>query len=543
MGHARWLPTALVLPAGLMLPAAGAQALSSGPVLPATPPSDVSVTVYRAPYHESNTLDLDQLEGFALITEKRTVSLPAGLSQVRFEGVADGVEPASAILSGLPGTLLEKNRDARVLSPSALVSATVGHRVELVRTDRRSGRQTRVAGTLRANNEGVVFESPLGIEALRCLGVPETFEFSSISDLTPTPTLSVAVRTEQAVTAQVTLSYLAHGFDWTASYTAKLSPDAHQMDLGAWVTLANSNGVVFPSARAQLVAGRLNRESGQVEPVEEGGEILAQCWPQGSTGSPPPDQEKVLFEIEESGERDAPTSAANIRYKKEDVYVEPEQLGDLKLYRVPERTTVGSRQMKQVRLLDRQAVPVNLIYSATLLANQATSESIPVLRVLRTRNDAAHHLGLPLPSGVVQTFTTQGQTLVFLAEDPLRDTAVNEEVEITIGLAPDVQVRAVHERTTVGPSQVKEVPLLPGVVRLRSAVVDELNRIEISNARRAALTFEASVTQLDEGLQLIRAQPAPIWHRGVPVFRVKVPVGGRATIRYQTEHVSHQVVR
>src|SRR3546814_19227674 len=43
-----------------------------------------------------------------------------------------------------------------------------------------------------------------------------------------------------------------------------------------------------------------------------------------------------------------------------------EHLGDLKLYRVPEPTTVASRQRKQVRLLDRAAVPVERIYTAEI---------------------------------------------------------------------------------------------------------------------------------------------------------------------------------
>ena len=59
------------------------------------------------------------------------------------------------------------------------------------------------------------------------------------------------------------------------------------MDLGAWVTLANGNGVGFPAAHAQVVAGRVNRESGEVEPLDPGGPILAQCWPRGSTSDPP----------------------------------------------------------------------------------------------------------------------------------------------------------------------------------------------------------------------------------------------------------------
>src|SRR5882724_3544897 len=67
----------------------------------ADPPSDLIVTVYRAPSREAGSINLDDLRGFALISETRTVHLPAGKSRLRFEGVADGVEPASAIITGL----------------------------------------------------------------------------------------------------------------------------------------------------------------------------------------------------------------------------------------------------------------------------------------------------------------------------------------------------------------------------------------------------------------------------------------------------------
>ena len=56
---------------------------------------------------------------------------------------------------------------------------------------------------------------------------------------------------------------------------------------GPGSTLANSNGVSFPSAHTQIVAGRVNRESGEVEPIDAGGPVLAECWPRGSTSDPP----------------------------------------------------------------------------------------------------------------------------------------------------------------------------------------------------------------------------------------------------------------
>src|SRR5258708_33785270 len=275
----------------LFLGFSAASAVASGAVAEAVaePPSDLIVTVYRAPYRNSGSIDLNDLNGFALVTETRLVRLPAGLSRVRFEGVADGIEPASALVTGLTGAVIEKNRDARLLSPAALVASAVGKHVELLRTNRKTGKSERLPGTILSDAEGgVVFKTGDGIEALRCSGLPETFSFEPVADLSSRPTLSVEVRSPSAVTQQVTRSYLPGGFARAAAYTPARSPDGKYLDLGAWVTLANSNGVGFPSAHAQVVPGQVNRVNAEVEPIHVRlPMILAQCWPRGSTTDHP----------------------------------------------------------------------------------------------------------------------------------------------------------------------------------------------------------------------------------------------------------------
>ena len=157
----------------------------------AADPADLSVTVYRAPYRGSGSIDLDRLEGFALISETRSVQLPAGMSRLRFEGVADGIEPASAIVTGLE-EVIEKNRDAALLSPSALMAAAVGKSVLLMRTNPKSGKLERLPGTILSDADGgVVFQTSQGIEALRCSGLAESFGFSTTAGLAAVPTLSV----------------------------------------------------------------------------------------------------------------------------------------------------------------------------------------------------------------------------------------------------------------------------------------------------------------------------------------------------------------
>jgi hypothetical protein len=508
-------------------------------------PTDVSVTVYRSPNGTSTSLDLDELGGFAFVTETRTVSFPAGESRLRFEGVADGIQSQSAIITGLPNGVLEKNHDAKVLSPSELVAATVGHAVWLVRTNPKTGKTTQERGTLVADTDGVIFKGSAGVEALRCSGWPETFAFEGSAAAAATPTLSVLINSPAPVTAEVKLSYLASGFDWMANYVATVSPDGSKFDLGAWVTLGNSNGVSFPDAHAQVVAGRLNRESGEVEPVDAGAAIAAQCWPRGSTSDTPEEPNVVRavplvdgpnIVIISANRRYAVMAATPLAMKEVMVTgseVQQEQLGDLKLYRVPHRTSVTSRQIKQVRLLDQHDVPTELVYKADIEAgNQGDLDNwLPLHKVLRTRNDQAHHLGLPLPSGQVAAFYEQDGVPLLVNEAPLRDVADKEEFEIELGESPDVRWKVTEEKTSVDPSTVKKLPLLPHL-HVRSIQESEVARLEVSNARATAVAAELSLV-LPDGFEIVRADHIPTKRNGRPTFRLTIAANTTATIRFQ----------
>ena len=500
--------------AGLVLPASS-ESQNSIPDAQTDAPSAVSVTLYRDPYRASGSIVLDRLNGFALITETRAVHLQVGDQRLRFEGVADGIEPESAILTGLEDGSLEKNRDAAVLSPSALVAAAVGKPLVLTRTNPRTGRVERVSGTVESDAQGgVIFKSDQGIEALRCSGLPETLSFEGTGGLRSHPTLSVRVRSRRERSATVTLSYLARGFDWAADYTATLAADGRSMDLGAWITLANGNGTGFPEAHTQVVAGRVNRENGEVEPIDVGGPIVATCWPRGSTSDIPMQLQFALAGADALKKRvmsslTAPMAAALREVTDTGARAQQEQLGDLKLYRIPEPTTLASRQSKQVRLMDRAAIPVAVVYGLELEGseNPHVGGAMPASRYLRTMNTDANHLGIPLPSGHVQVFAYRQGRRLLERESNLRDLARDEEVEIDLGPSSDVQVGA----TSIGRS----------------------HRIEISNARAAAIAFELKL-RLPDGVRLADANPAPGTKNGRPIFTLHIPARSVGVVSYRT---------
>jgi hypothetical protein len=134
-------------------------------------------------------MNIEWLNGFALISERRRIRLPAGESVVRFEGVAGGIVPQSAIVTGFPDGIVERNRDAYLLSPATLIDRSLGRRVHLRRTSSTGEVREQEAVVRSSAAGGVVLETPDGIEALRCTGVPETIVYDGVPDgLSPMPT-------------------------------------------------------------------------------------------------------------------------------------------------------------------------------------------------------------------------------------------------------------------------------------------------------------------------------------------------------------------
>ena len=528
-------------PLGLICLALMALASSAGAAdIQASAPRTLSVTIYRNPYRGSGSIRLNQLGGFALVTETRTVHLPAGESRLRFEGVVDGIQPASAIVTGLPYGVIEKNRDAALLSPEALMRAAIDAEVTLVRTNRKTGKTTHVRATIRsASDEGVVFETAQGVEALRCSGLPETFRFERVpAGLTARPTLSVLTRAAQPITTTVTLSYLADGFDWAANYVAHINPDGKTLDLGAWITLANGNGASLPDAAVQIVAGRLHRVGAGDAASWDAPRVIAHCWPQGTTSDPVAENMQNGFAADTTvGE--VILTARRVRgvlYPPPPMALPPappppppppEDLGDLKLYRVPQATTVAARQSKQVRLLEQPGVDFVRLCTVDLPVGAALAFR-PAGILLRTKNTLANHLGLPLPSGDVAVFDHAGGRELLVGQAGLHDTAVDEDVDLHMGVNPDVQVRQTPIRYVAGSP---EILALTPQIALAALHGKEVVEVEITNARSESTAFELRL-QTPRTLGVVSADQPMAMKDGRPIFRLTLPPNGSIKLHY-----------
>ena len=500
---------------GLMALAVSAQAQT---IATSPRPDDVDVTVYRDPNRSpGQEPDLRMLNGYALISERRQVTIPAGESDIRFEGVAGGIIPQSAIVTGFPDGIVERNRDAYLLSPATLLDRSLGRRVHLRRTSLATGETRNQEAIIRSSADGaVVFQTRDGFEALRCSGLPETPVYESVpAGLSARPTLSVRARTAQPVTATVTLSYLATGFDWKADYIANLSPDGTRIDLFAWLTLASMDETSFPNADTQAVAGRLNREAAE-RIAPEGGALQLRCWPQARTSDIPleqPDRRRARLaaargaeDVVVTGSRLDSTQALASVTAEEFVMASLEDLGDLKLYRIPEPVTVAANSQKQVAFLQRSGVEISLVHRRTVAAGQL-QEPQPARRVLVTRNQATEGLGIPLPAGQLRLFAVAGERPILIGQGSLDDRAIGEDVEVEIGDATGIMTRVERTADRTG------------------------YRLVVTNDRSEPVRFEAEF--LVEAEARFRPRARLSRRDGRPLWATDVPANGTATLTYR----------
>jgi hypothetical protein len=517
---------------GILLAMGYGASATAQTVITSPEPEAVSLTVYRGQKYGNAPIDPNWPTGYALVTETRTVSIPAGESVVRFEGVAEGMFPESAIVTGLPKGVKEKNRDARLLSPLGLVDAYLKREVTITRTSKATGVVREYPAFITSAPGGaVILQTNEGYEALHCTGLPERMGFDKVpANLSAKPTLSVITQSDKPTTAKLTLTYMAAGFDWQANYVAQVqdrgSDGKGKVDMFAWLTLANGGNQSFVNANTMAIAGEPNRVRRGAQARPTGGPLTLKCWPQQRTDQvpyrpgyypapppPPPPSAPTLMYLEGAAESIVVTgSSINRRDLKMAapvavVVAEQEDLGDLKLYRIPEPVTVNAKGQKQVAMLVKPGAAFEHYYAANVANYNANGQ--PMTLMLRGENKTEKGLGLPMPQGQVMIFENSNYGPLLAGQTNLNDRAIGEEVEMAVGQSSDVRMQ---------------------VTQISKKGRTQRWKVEITNARATPVNVELEIPYE------LRGKPKHIPKiDGVPTWKATVAGNGDAVLYYEVK--------
>jgi hypothetical protein len=438
----------------LLLVLAGALPAHAQTVVTSAGPDKVSVTLYRDPDRGTQSaINRSYPQGFALITETRTVTIPAGPAVIRFEGVAGNILPESALVSGLPDGVEEKNLDANLLSPRSLFDRALGRRVLVRRTDPATGKVTLLQATLRSSSAGAAVLQFGGTYGdLRCSGLSEAIVYDGVPEgLSAKPTLSVKTTAKAQRQVTLTLSYLSGGFDWQANYVIAMRKDGQSADLFAWITLASTDVTSFVDADTQVVAGKINRTANSSygpRNFASASYLPLQCWPlpEYDLSSEERYSSDAFRELPASSPAPPPPPPAEpmvmgLTAMSEAKLATAEELGDLKLYRFPARVTVASQSQKQVGLMSKPGVKLAPVYVSDIMGENAQTALL-----LRGKNSIANGLGAAMPAGKAAVFSDVGGQMLLVGESAIDDKAVDEVVEFRMGRPQSVSARAVGTR-------------------------------------------------------------------------------------------------
>ncbi len=343
----------------------------------------------------------------ALVRDVRRLRLPVGTTELRFEGLAAQVNPATVHMVSLSDPsafrVLQQGYRYDLLTPETLLKKYVGKQVTLVRrmTVNGSTKDVRVQATLLADNSGPVWQ--VGTQIVTGL-TADHYIFPRIpGNLYARPTLLCLVSSHDASPQTVETTYLTSGMNWKADYIFAIATNGATGALNGWADISNDSGATFTAARLQLVAGEVHRA------------VMRTPMPQFAMAKVAPQFEQQPF-------------------------------SEYHLYTLQRRATLINHSSLQIGLLDSANVRFvktfelngqSYYYRAPLQPGAPMNE--PVEMHIRFKNSRANSLGIPMPAGTIRVYENDSQGRPeFLGEDQIRHTPKDEMLDLDVGNAFDV---------------------------------------------------------------------------------------------------------
>lgn len=337
--------------------------------------------------------------GQALVSQERAFQIEPNSLLLTWPEVTGRIDPTSACLDFLwlnsqATEVTEQTYSYDLASRAGLLRKYLGQTVTVI--DPKTG-ESRSGKLLTAEDDPVLLDKN---GQVRLLTGSEIVLPALPQGLTTKPTLVFKIKNLTPGKKNIRLTYLSGGFDWQADYVANLDEASGSLALTCAASVNNESGLDFNQAQVGLIAGNPN----QVYRASFKNALMAEAMPAAPAG----DASSPAFEYH--------------------------------LFNLPGPTDLPDNQAKQVTLFARGPVPMAKIYSAAFSAYYYSSGKAkqPVAAQVKFKNSAAGNLGLVMPAGTVRFYQDMGGQKMFLGEDSLGQTPVDEEILLNVGQAFDL---------------------------------------------------------------------------------------------------------
>ena len=361
-----------------------------------------------------------QIPGYAVIKQERSIEIAAGRSEIQFTDVAAFIDPTTVSFKSLTDPehtrVLEQDYRYDLIDLSKMLQRHVGNDVKV---------NGQMVTLLSVNPAGMLVKDATK-EIFFVNGFTNVRMSEAMAEgLITVPTLAWDVVSETGGEQETRVTYQTTGITWWADYNLTFTPgknaNSGTLDVGAWVSILNQSGAGYEDAKLKLIAGDVQRApQGGQGGYKLGRQELRMMEADASRGF----EEKSFFEYH--------------------------------LYTLGRPITIAQNSTKQTELFEPAVgVPADKIlvyYGNPQAAYWSNAGAVNTTRdlgyqtntkvdvYLRFKNTKKNGLGIPLPSGrirVSQLDTADG-SLEFIGEDVIDHTPKDETILIKLGSAFDV---------------------------------------------------------------------------------------------------------
>ena len=198
-------------------------------------------------------------KNFAVIREKREISLQEGINYVCYEDVSATIEPTSISFKSITdpsGVIVrEQNYQYDLINQQTILDKSI-YKLVRFRKVNPDGNIEVVEGIL-LNAQELIIRLDNGKFLLNPSGEIEVEEMPE--GLMTRPSLLWTLEAKNESNHLTEVSDLANQISWESDYVEVISEDEKQVDLTGWVTLDNKSGTNYTNAQLQLIAGDVRR--------------------------------------------------------------------------------------------------------------------------------------------------------------------------------------------------------------------------------------------------------------------------------------------
>jgi len=329
-----------------------------------------------------------------LVHEAKNIHIKKSDSTITYEDVASTIETDSVNVK-LPDSVKLYSQQYRFdkLTLTKLLDAHIGKPVQ-VRILKDAKNFKVIDASLLANNGNSSLVKTTKGTIISVASRDIIFE-TIPSELLTKPSLVWNIKSSKTLNTKMEIDYLIKNITWSSDYILNL--DENSANLSGWITINNRSGKKFTNTSLYVLAGEINRAS-------------------------------------------KPTYRREVMYAKavaDSAPVSQEALEGYHFYTIPFKVDLANNENTQIKFTDKKNLKFSRKYSAHLynplyLRGEIKSDVTQFIKL--------SGLDIPLPKGVVRTYSKLRNTSILLGETNIKHTPKDTPLELKLGKNFDLKV-------------------------------------------------------------------------------------------------------